>query len=70
MVYGMQIITSNIEFAESKNAADNGGFGGPAGGGYAPGGNGGFEPAGGQDFSDSSKDFMSIDDGIKDDIPF
>lgn len=58
MVYGMRIIANNIEFAESKNAAGNGGFApaeGPA-------------PMPNTDIGDG---FMDIDDGIEDDgIPF
>ena len=78
MVYSVQVIANNIEFAESKNASgggfgpsDGGGFA-PAGGGFAPAaGNGGYSPAGGSGSNDSSTDFMSIDDGIQDEgIPF
>ena len=35
MVYSIQIVANNIEFAESKNAQTGGGFA-PAGGGFAP----------------------------------
>ncbi len=60
MVYGMQIIVNNVEFAESKNAA------GAGGGGFTPAD--GPAPAPNTDIGDG---FMDIDDGIDEDgIPF
>ena len=60
MVYSVQVIANNIEFAESKNAS---------------GGNGGFTPADGGPApvpnTDIGDGFMDIDDGVEDDgIPF
>ena len=63
MVYGMRIIVNNIEFAESKNAsANNGGYDAPAGGGYSA-------PAP-KPNTDAGDGFMSIPEGVDDDLPF
>ncbi len=65
MVYGMQIIVNNVEFAESKNASGQGGF---------TSGDGGFAPAdaaGPLPGADMGDGFMDISDGVEDDgIPF
>ncbi len=57
MVYGIQIVANNIEFAESKNAASGGGYAGPQGGG-------GFAPAGGFEQSGSAMLDLEDDDGF------
>lgn len=55
MVYGIQIVTSNIEFAESKSAQNNNNTGAEAAEpGPAPEGDG----------------FMNIPDGIEEELPF
>ena len=61
-VYSVQIIAEDIEFAESKNASQ--------GGGYQS--NGGYQPAGGEPAprNASADDFMSIPEGIENDLPF
>lgn len=70
MVYSVRIITDDIEFAESKNAA-GGGQGGNAGGysnggGYGNGSYGGGAPAAGG----AGDGFMNIPDGIDEELPF
>ncbi|MBR1630034.1 MAG: single-stranded DNA-binding protein [Lachnospiraceae bacterium] len=80
MVYGIQIVANNIEFAESKNAQSTGGNFGQAGGygqgGYNPSGGygqtggynqsgGGFAPAGGDNFEQGSAMLdLGDDDGF------
>lgn len=54
-VRDMQIVTNNIEFAESKNAQSNNGFGG----GSAPAPN-----------ANAGDGFMNIPDGIEEELPF
>ena len=61
-VYSVQIIAEEIEFAESKAAAQGGGY---QGGGYQPAAGG--EPA---PRNASADDFMSIPEGIENDLPF
>lgn len=57
-VYSVQIIVEEIEFAESKNAAGQNGFGGaPAGQAPAP-------------SAVSGDGFINIEDGIEDELPF
>ena len=56
MVYGIRIIANQIEFAESKKAADEGGFSG--------------SPASAPSGGDISDDFMNIPDGIEEELPF
>lgn len=57
-VYSVQIIVEEIEFAESKNAASQNGFGGaPAGQAPAP-------------SAASGDGFINIEDGIEDELPF
>ena len=59
MVYNVQIVANNIEFAESKSAAANNGFGG------------GFAPSGAPAPSAPAGDgFMNIPDGIEEELPF
>ena len=61
-VYSVQIIAEEIEFAESKNASQ--------GGGYQQ---GGYQPASVAEPSPrnaSADDFMSIPEGIENDLPF
>lgn len=62
MVYGMQIIANNIEFAESKAASQqNGTYSAPAGNTAAP----------ARDTSgDAGEGFMNIPDGIEEELPF
>jgi single-strand DNA-binding protein len=55
MVYSMEIVVSNVEFAESKNAQANNGYGG----GSAP------APT-----TDAGDGFMNIPDGIDEELPF
>ena len=61
-VYSVQIIAEEIEFAESKAASQGGGY---QGGGYQPAAGG--EPA---PRNASADDFMSIPEGIENDLPF
>ena len=83
MVYGMQIIAGNIEFAESKASAagNNGGNAGGGNGNYNNNSNGGWNNAQGNNFQAQGNNFqaappmdggfMDIPDGIEDDgIPF
>ena len=56
MVYSDQIIANSIEFAESKNAQSNNGFGGDMG-----------TPAPNTNAGDG---FMNIPDGIEEELPF
>lgn len=56
MVYSDQIIANSIEFAESKNAQPNNGFGGDMG-----------TPAPNTNAGDG---FMNIPDGIEEELPF
>ena len=56
MVYSDQIIANSIEFAESKNAQSNNGFGGDMG-----------TPAPKTNAGDG---FMNIPDGIEEELPF
>ena len=56
MVYSDQIIANSIEFAESKNAQSNNGFGGGMG-----------TPAPNTNAGDG---FMNIPDGIEEELPF
>ena len=56
MVYSDQIIANSIEFAESKNAQSNNGFGGVMG-----------TPAPNTNAGDG---FMNIPDGIEEELPF
>ena len=56
MVYSDQIIANSIEFAESKNAQSNNGFGGDMG-----------PPAPNTNAGDG---FMNIPDGIEEELPF
>lgn len=56
MVYSDQIIANSIEFAESKNAQSNNGFGGDMG-----------IPAPNTNAGDG---FMNIPDGIEEELPF
>lgn len=56
MVYSDQIIANSIEFAESKNAQSNNGFGGDMG-----------TPAPSTNAGDG---FMNIPDGIEEELPF
>ena len=56
MVYSDQIIANSIEFAESKNAQANNGFGGDMG-----------TPAPNTNAGDG---FMNIPDGIEEELPF
>ncbi len=56
MVYSDQIIANSIEFAESKNAQSNNGFGGAMG-----------TPAPNTNAGDG---FMNIPDGIEEELPF
>lgn len=56
MVYSDQIIANSIEFAESKNAQSNNGFGGDMG---APAPN-----------TNAGDGFMNIPDGIEEELPF
>ena len=68
MVYSVQIMVDDIEFAESKNASGGGNDGGYNNGGY---GNSGF--GGGQSFpapSGAVDGFMNIPDGIDEELPF
>lgn len=59
MVYGMQVIANNIEFAESKNAQSGASSSAGSYGGAAP------EPSG-----DAGDGFMNIPDGIEEELPF
>ncbi len=71
MVYSVQVIVEDIEFAESKNAAaqNEGGFGGYNNGSY--GGNGGFAGGGSAPAASGAGDgFMNIPDGIDEELPF
>ena len=61
-VYSVQIIAEEIEFAESKAASQGGGY---QGGGYQPAAGG--EPA---PRNASADYFMSIPEGIENDLPF
>ncbi len=61
MVYGMQIITNNIEFAESKAAAQSNGS-------FVPQQQGGFTAP--TPSTDAGDGFMNIPDGIEDGLPF
>lgn len=56
MVYGMEIVANNVEFAESKSAQVNNGFGGNMG-----------TPAPNTNAGDG---FMNIPDGIDEELPF
>lgn len=56
MVYGMEIVANNVEFAESKSAQTNNGFGGNMG-----------TPAPNTNAGDG---FMNIPDGIDEELPF
>ena len=71
MVYSVQIMVEEIEFAESKNASQ-GGDGGYNGGnsGYNNGGNGGFGGGQSQAASGAGDGFMNIPDGIDEELPF
>ena len=62
-VYGMQIIANNIEFAESKNASQSNTDSMPVGD-AAP------APAAQAPTGDAGDGFMSIPDGIVDELPF
>ena len=62
-VYGMQIIANNIEFAESKNASQSNTDSMPVGE-AAP------APAAQAPTGDAGDGFMSIPDGIVDELPF
>ncbi len=62
-VYGMQIIANNIEFAESKNASQSNTDSIPVGD-AAP------APAAQAPTGDAGDGFMSIPDGIVDELPF
>lgn len=67
MVYGIRIITEDIEFAESKNAQS--GNSGYNNGGYNNGGfSGGGSPA--PAASGAGDGFMNIPDGIDEELPF
>ena len=57
MVYGMEIVTNNVEFAESKSAS-------AANGGYVPNNS---TPAPSAPAGDG---FMNIPDGIEEELPF
>lgn len=59
MVYGMEIVTNNIEFAESKSAQSQN-----QGGGYAPAG------ANNAPTASVGDGFMNIPDGIDEELPF
>ena len=69
MVYSVQIMVEDIEFAESKNAAGGGNDGNYGNGGYNN--NGGF---GGNNSasapSGAGDGFMNIPDGIDEELPF
>ena len=56
MVYGMEIVANSVEFAESKSAQANNGFGGNMG-----------TPAPNTNAGDG---FMNIPDGIDEELPF
>ena len=65
MVYSVQIMVEDIEFAESKNAAGGGNEGGyNNGGGFGGGNNSAPTPSGAGD------GFMNIPDGIDEELPF
>ena len=65
MVYSVQIMVEDIEFAESKNAAGGGNEGGyNNGGGFGGGQNSAPAPSGAGD------GFMNIPDGIDEELPF
>lgn len=62
-VYTTDVVVEEQEFAESKNASDNGGFSGGFSGGNSFGGSR-PEPSGAGD------GFMNIPDGIDEELPF
>ena len=64
MVYSVQIMVEDIEFAESKNAAGGNEGGYNNGGGFGGGQNGAPAPSGAGD------GFMNIPDGIDEELPF
>ena len=64
MVYSVQIMVEDIEFAESKNAAGGGNEGGYNNGGGFGGGSSTPAPSGAGD------GFMNIPDGIDEELPF
>ena len=65
MVYSVQIMVEDIEFAESKNAAGGGNEGGyNNGGGFGGGNTSAPSPSGAGD------GFMNIPDGIDEELPF
>ena len=64
MVYSVQIMVEDIEFAESKNASGGGNEGGYNNGGGFGGGSSAPEPSGAGD------GFMNIPDGIDEELPF
>ncbi len=64
MVYSVQIMVEDIEFAESKNAAGGGNEGGYSNGGFGGGNNSAAAPSGAGD------GFMNIPDGIDEELPF
>lgn len=58
-VYTTDVVVEEVEFAESKNAAGNGGF------------DGGFQPTPRPEPSQAASDgFMNIPDGIDEELPF
>ncbi|MBO4396598.1 MAG: single-stranded DNA-binding protein [Eubacterium sp.] len=68
-VYSVRILAEDVEFAERKSAAES--FTGGGGGNY--GGQGGGDnpmPAPPQPGNASDADFMDIEKGVQDDIPF
>ena len=64
MVYSVQIMVEDIEFAESKNAAGGNEGGYNNGGGFGGGQNSAPAPSGAGD------GFMNIPDGIDEELPF
>ena len=64
MVYSVQIMVEDIEFAESKNAAGGGNDGGYNNGGFGGGSSNAPAPSGAGD------GFMNIPDGIDEELPF
>ncbi|MBR1854390.1 MAG: single-stranded DNA-binding protein [Lachnospiraceae bacterium] len=73
MVYSVRVMVDEIEFAESKNASQNGdgGYnGGNGGNGGYSGGNGGFSGGQTQGGSGAGDGFMNIPDGIDEELPF
>ena len=65
MVYSVRIMVDEVEFAESKNASGDNGFGGGFGNN-----NGGFGGNAAPAASGAGDGFMNIPDGIDEELPF